>query len=128
MVEPSGPGTTSEGAKRRWIVAAAAGAALVAAALGGKVLFSRRGQEPSAEHTGTMLIEVDGRGLTPEQHAAKVRDAAEAACGAKHWKGCLAKLNYAQRMDPAGESKDPRVVALRAQANRAIESGEDNAK
>jgi hypothetical protein len=50
---------------------------------------------------------------TPRERAARLRDEAVAACGARDFAACEAKLDDAMRLDPAGES-EPRVVAARA--------------
>lgn len=53
------------------------------------------------------------RVLTPTERASIVRHDAFVACAAKQWDVCAAELDWAQGLDPAGESAK-RVVAARA--------------
>lgn len=55
---------------------------------------------------------------TPEQRAASIRGEAFAACDARQWAECTAKLDEAAMLDPAGES-DPRVATARKAAAEA---------
>ncbi len=55
---------------------------------------------------------------TPQERAASIRGEAFAACEAKQWDACTAKLDEAATLDPAGVS-EPRVVAVRRAASEA---------
>ncbi|HEX8794248.1 MAG TPA: hypothetical protein VF765_25065 [Polyangiaceae bacterium] len=109
--KPASVATTKEPApasrsRRAWIaagvVAAAAGAAGIAAEIG-------------RPHRGTEEIrpEPPAPAPAPLEQAALLRRQALAACDVRDFSACSAKLDEAKRLDPAGES-DPRVVAARA--------------
>jgi hypothetical protein len=63
---------------------------------------------------------------TPVQLAARARTEAFAACDVGDWDTCGAKLDEARRLDPAGDTSDPRVLAARAKIQD--EHTLDNAK
>jgi len=52
---------------------------------------------------------------TPAERASELRKQAFEACGRGHWNECLARLDEAKTLDPAGES-DPEVQAARRRA------------
>jgi hypothetical protein len=60
------------------------------------------------------------------QLAARARDEAFAACSIGEWLTCSDKLDQARRLDPAGETSDPRVLAARGKINDGLNN--DNAK
>jgi hypothetical protein len=95
-----------------WRVALLAAAVLAILAMGGAGLVTlfHRGEEPIRPDI------FDAPPFRPEpppeKLAAQLRDEASAACDARLWARCEAKLDEASRLDPAGES-DPRVQQLR---------------
>jgi hypothetical protein len=82
-------------------VVAAAAAAGIAVEVGGTAGPLAIGPDPGST------------AATPRERATRLRDEAVAACGAKDFATCTAKLDDAKRLDPAGES-EPRVVTARA--------------
>ena len=84
---------------------AVAAAAVVAVELAD----SRRGPEAIGPEPSSSTPTHVGR----EEHAARLRREALAACDAHDFASCTAKLDDAKGLDPSGES-EPRIVAARA--------------
>jgi hypothetical protein len=91
-------------------VAWVAGAVVAAAAAAGGVAV-----EVAGSAGGPLAIGPDpgSTAATTKERATRLRDEAVAACGARDFATCTARLDDAKRLDPAGES-EPRVVAARA--------------
>lgn len=101
--------------RTRWdafLAAAAIAAALIAvfAMAGPAIVAWFRG-----ERIGPDRDTVPRRELPPELRAAQLRDEGFKACAAMQWVSCVAKLDEAKQLDPAGDS-DPRVQEWRSAA------------
>lgn len=121
---PAASRPAARAAARRWAVwapvAAAAAAAVTLGVMNGSAIVAlfrgtepigpdRYGNPPSTVATSTEP--------TPTQRALALRTQAFAACKEAQWDPCLAWLDEAAQLDPAGDAT-PEVIAARAAAKK----------
>ena len=93
--------------------------ALVAVPLGG-VAMNDDGRGKREKETAAPTVV---RLVTREERARALRKEGMEACAAERWEVCLARLDEAGEMDPAGDAEEA-VQAARARADEGVESEE----
>ncbi|HEY4014542.1 MAG TPA: hypothetical protein VGM06_14470 [Polyangiaceae bacterium] len=99
---------------RRLVASLAVGASLAASVA---VVLGVFDKTPNREMLGAAPSDSATSPEDPSARAASLRRAATAACKAKRWSMCRARLDEAAQIDPAGD-KDPAVEEMRRSAVR----------
>jgi hypothetical protein len=119
---PAAPAVPAADAKvvplraRRWIVPAAVAVASAAASVA--LILSDQPDHPTTPETSGPPGPAAGQ-VPPPASAAELRAQARAACDRQAWAECLAKLDAARAVDPAGDG-DLWVQTARATAKQAL--------